>query len=90
MSFPERPKVAVWYLCGVPRRHRLALVTGCSGSWEGCLRGEETARFNLREAFFQREELRDLPPLPRMPEVGQVEAPVAGVLKSGELGREEG
>ena len=29
---------------------------GCS---EGSLGGEETARFNLREAFFQREELRD-------------------------------
>jgi hypothetical protein len=60
---------------------------GCS---EHCLGSEETARFNLREAFFQREELRDFPPLPGMPEVGQIEEAVAGVLKSGELGLEEG
>jgi len=60
------------------------------GRSEGSLGGEETARFNLREAFFQREELRDFPPLPSMPEVCQVEAPVASVLKSGELGLEEG
>jgi hypothetical protein len=60
------------------------------GRSERSLGGEETARSNLREAFFQREELRDFPPLPGMPEVGQVEAPVASVLKSGELGLEEG
>jgi hypothetical protein len=60
------------------------------GRSERSLRGEETARFNLREAFFQREELRNFPPLPGMPEVGQIEEAVAGVLKSGELGLEEG
>jgi hypothetical protein len=60
------------------------------GRSERSLGGEETARFNLSEAFFQREELCDFPPLPGMPEVGQVEAPVASVLKSGELGLEEG
>ena len=60
------------------------------GRSERSLGGEETARFNLREAFFQREELRDFPPLRGMPVVGQVEAPVARVLKFGELGLEEG
>jgi len=78
---------------GGPRQHVLAMTIVRAregGRSERSLWGEETARFNLREAFFQREELRDFPPLPRMPEVGQVEAAVAGVLKSGELGLEKG
>ena len=81
MSFRKRPKVAVLYLCGAPRRQRLATATDCSGWLEGCLRGEETARFNLGEAFFQREELRDFPPPTGVPEIGQVELILPGVLK---------
>jgi len=34
--------------------------------------------------------LRDFPPLPGVPEIGQVEALVSRVLKSGELGLKEG
>jgi hypothetical protein len=53
------------------------------------LRCEEAAGSNLIEAFFQREELRDLPPLAGVAEVGEVEALISRVLKSGELGVEE-
>ena len=90
MSFPKRPKVAVLCLCGVPRRHRLAMATGCSGSLEGCLRGKEAAGFDFGEAFFQGEKLGNFPPLSSVAEVGQVEPLVVGVLKSGELRLEEG
>ena len=48
------------------------------------LRREEAAGLNLSEAFFQRQELRDFPPLTRVAEIGQVEPIVAGVLGSGE------
>jgi hypothetical protein len=48
------------------------------------LRREEAAGSNLVEAFFQRQELHDFPPLAGVTEVGQVEAVVSRVLKSGE------
>ena len=48
------------------------------------LRCEEAAGSNLIEAFFQRQELHDFPPLAGVAEVGQVEAVVSRVLKSGE------
>jgi hypothetical protein len=48
------------------------------------LRCEEAAGSNLIEAFFQREELRDFPPLARVAEIGQVKPIIARVLKSGE------
>jgi hypothetical protein len=37
---------------------------------EGCLRGEDTAGFNPREAFFQGQELCDFPPSARVTEIG--------------------
>jgi hypothetical protein len=48
------------------------------------LRCEEAAGSNLIEAFFQRQELHDFSPLAGVAEVGQVEAVVSRVLKSGE------
>jgi hypothetical protein len=52
---------------------------------EGCLRGEDTAGFNPREAFFQRQELCDFPPPACVAEIGKVKAPIPRVLKSGKL-----
>ena len=46
-----------------------------------CLRGKEAALFNPGEAFIQREEFRDFPPPTGVPEVGQVELILPGVLK---------
>jgi hypothetical protein len=52
---------------------------------EGCLWGEDTAGFNLREAIFQRQELCDFPPLACVAEKGKVKVPIPHVLKSGKL-----
>jgi hypothetical protein len=61
---------------------------GCWWSWGEMaaviLRCEEAAGSNFIEAFFQRQELHDFPPLAGVTEVGQVEAVVSRVLKSGE------
>jgi hypothetical protein len=54
-----------------------------SGHSDGRLRGEDTAGFNSREAFFQRQELCDIPPPACVAEIRKVKAPIPRVLKSG-------
>ncbi len=61
-----------------------------AGAWGRWLRGEEAARLNFGQAFFQGEELGNFPPLSGVTEISQVEALVAGILKVGEVGLEEG
>jgi hypothetical protein len=54
---------------------RWGAILGAETLWR-----EEAAGFNLSEAFFQREELRDFPPPPGVAEIGQVKPVIAGAL----------